>query len=103
IEIEKKNENIQAISAVMAEGADHYQIFKAIQEWLRPYEVADYLHSVDMGPPPDDIVENQTLQRRYATLMNLLYDGYKAGMPFGAADLNSARSLMIGNSRDKLG
>jgi len=103
IEIEKKNDNIQAISTVMAEGADHYEIFKAIQEWLRPYKEADYLRSVGMTQPPDRIVENQTLQRRYVTLLNLLHDGYQAGMPFGAADLNTARSLMIGNSRDKLG
>jgi hypothetical protein len=102
IEMEKKKENIQAISTVMAEGADHYQIFRAIQEWLRPHKPVEYLQAVDMAPPPDGIVENQTLQRRYAMLLDLLYDGYKAGMPAGANDLNNARNLMIGNKHDKI-
>jgi Ferritin-like len=97
----KINDTIQAIRTVMAEGADHYQIFRAIQEWLLPYKDEECLRAT--APPPADIVEKQTLQRRYETLLNLLHDGYKAGMPFGAADLNSARSLMIGNPRDKLG
>jgi hypothetical protein len=97
----KIHDTIQAIRTVMAEGADHYQIFRAIQEWLLPYKDEECLRAT--APPPADIVEKQTLQRRYETLLNLLHDGYKAGMPFGAADLNSARSLMIGNPRDKLG
>ena len=100
---EKINETTQAIRTVMAEGSDHYEIFRSIQEWLRPFEEKDYLRAADMTGPPPGIAENQILQSRYATLLDLLYQGYETGMPMGAADLNTARSMMIGNPRDKLG
>jgi hypothetical protein len=99
---DKIKETTQSIRTVMAEGADHYEIFRSIQEWLRPFEEKDYLRAAAMTGPPPGIAENQTLQSRYATLLDLLYKGYQAGMPMGAADLNTARSLMIGNPSDKL-
>jgi Ferritin-like len=95
-------EDIQAIRTVMTEGENHYRTFRMIKEWLAPYKEKEYLRAAKMHPPPHGIVENQTLQRRYATLLKFLYDGYKAGMPEGASDLNNARNLMIGNSQDKV-
>jgi hypothetical protein len=95
-----KHEDIQAIRTVMAEGDDHYRTFSAIQEWLNPYDEKLYLRAPNMGAPPANNKANVVLQTQYARLLKLLYTGYKAGMPAGAADLNTARNLMIGNDRD---
>jgi Ferritin-like len=95
-------DSIQAIRTVMAEGADHFNTFRAIQEWLRPHKFETYLRAPKMTPPPDGLAENQTLQRRYAMLLDLLYKGYQAGLPAGARDLNNARNMMVGNPHDKV-
>jgi hypothetical protein len=97
IDLEKKDENIQAIRTVMAEGEDHYRTFRSIQEWLKPYldEPGKYLRRRNPTPPPADNKEHRVLQEHYRTLLGLLYDGYKAGMPNGANKLNQARNMMI--------
>jgi hypothetical protein len=94
----ESEEDIQAIRTIMAEGEDHYRTFLAIQEWLSPYDESQYLRGVNMMPPPVNDKAHIDLQNRYATLLNLLYNGYIMGMPDGAPDLNSARSAMIGGN-----
>jgi hypothetical protein len=89
-------DDIQAIRTIMAEGQDHYRRFLAIQEWLSPYDDSRYLRRVNMVPPPGDDKGHIALQKLYAGLLNLLYEGYLMGMPEGAPSLNSARNKMIG-------
>jgi hypothetical protein len=36
------------------------------------------------------------LQTRYVALLGRLYDGYSKGLPLGAADVNAARTAMLG-------
>jgi hypothetical protein len=94
---QRKNEDdIQAIRTIMAEGEDHYRRFLAIQEWLSPYDDSRYLRRVNMAPPPSNDKSHVALQKLYAGLLNLLYEGYLMGMPDGAQKLNSARNKMIG-------
>jgi hypothetical protein len=90
-----KDDDIQAIRTIMAEGEDHYQTFRAIQEWLKPYDEPRYLRAVNMAPPPATSAEHRVLQDRYLALLRLLYTGYDVGMPDGASDLNRARNAMI--------
>jgi hypothetical protein len=85
----------QAIRTVMAEGEDHYETFLAIKEWLHPFEERQYLRSPTMKRPPATDKDHIHLQKRYANVLNHLYDGYSVGMPGGAADLNAARDAMI--------
>jgi len=102
-DLEKKDENIQAIRTVMAEGEDHYRTFRDIQEWLKPYlhDETKYLRRRNLTLPPQGNKANQVLQQHYRTLLDLLYKGYKAGMPNGAENLNQARNLMIAKKADK--
>jgi hypothetical protein len=102
-DLEKKDENIQAIRTIMAEGEDHYRTFRDIQEWLKPYlhDETKYLRRRNLTLPPQGNKANQVLQQNYQMLLELLYKGYKAGMPNGAENLNQARNLMIAKKADK--
>jgi hypothetical protein len=87
--------DIQAIRTVMAEGEDHYRTFRAIREWLAPHQERQYLRGGNPKKAPAGNSANKALQERYRRLLNLLYDGYNAGLPDGALQLNEARNAMI--------
>ena len=55
------------------------------------------------GPPAPPVgnPQHQTVQRRFAGVLDVLYDGYKAGIPVGAGMINTARASMLG--RDGVG
>jgi hypothetical protein len=93
-------EDIQAIRTVMAEGEDHYRTFLAIEEWLKPYldDERKYLRAGTLKEPPPNNQQHKVLQACYLKLLDLLYQGYDKGMPFGAAFLNEARNTMIQES-----
>jgi hypothetical protein len=98
-----REEDVQAIRTVMAEGEDHYRTFLAIQEWLKPYldDERKYLRKGTLKPPPANNPEHMRLQACYRTLLDLLYKGYDKGMPYGAPFLNQARDTMI-QDRDSI-
>jgi hypothetical protein len=93
-------EDVQAIRTVMAEGEDHYRTFLAIEEWLKPYldDERKYLRAGTLKEPPANNQEHKVLQACYLKLLDLLYQGYDKGMPFGASILNEARNTMIQES-----
>ncbi|MDQ4020708.1 MAG: hypothetical protein M3257_03565 [Actinomycetota bacterium] len=82
------------VLAVMAEGADHYRTFRTIQEWLGRHAGTPYLRQVQI--PQDSDPALTTLQQRYEQVLDLLYRGYQAGIPAGAADIAAARAAMLG-------
>jgi hypothetical protein len=102
-----REEEIQAIRTVMAEGEDHYLTFTSIKAWLKPYAEKDYLRALDMKPPPATNANHKTLQDLYLQLLDTLYKAYSSGMPHGApgvnpptgvgsaTTLNAARGMMI--------
>jgi Ferritin-like len=86
----------QAIRTVISEGGDHYQTFKFIREWLgRHAPDTSYLIAPAVPPPPDNAA-HRTLQQRYRELLDLLYRGYKMGLPAGGSTVNEARAAMLG-------
>lgn len=92
---DRKDDVIQPIRTIMGEGEDHYRTFLAIQEWLKPFKVEQYLRGATLKPPPARDSANIALQARYGELLDLLYAGYKAVLPEGASKLVDARSKMI--------
>lgn len=96
-----KEDEIQAIRTVMAEGEDHYLTFITIQEWLKPYAENDYLRALDPPQPPATNERHKKLQGLYLNLLDTLYKSYSLGIPHGAPDpksaqkLNSARNMMV--------
>lgn len=85
----------EAVRSIIAEGEDHFQAFKDMQEWLADYAESDYLHSLSPVPPPAGSAENQELQTAYAALLRSLLTGYKKGRFGGAAEINGARASMV--------
>jgi hypothetical protein len=90
------DEQEQTIRSIMSEGEEHFETFKFIQEWLGAHNPNDYLRSPNLAPPPAGNPLHQTLQQRYRTLLQQLFDGYQQGLPAGAASINAARNLMLG-------
>ena len=88
-------EEVQAIRTIMAEGEDHYRTFRAIQEWLKPHKPREYLRNEKAKRAPKNEPLDQVLQREYLWVLDKLYNGYKAGLPDGALDLNAARNAMV--------
>ena len=79
----------------MSEGADHYQTFLFVQEWLgRHTPETTYLIS-PASPPPANNQAHKTLQDRYRNLLESLYSAYKTGLPAGGMALNAARTAML--------
>src|SRR5258706_2913426 len=74
---DRKDAVIQSIRTIMGEGEDHYRTFLAIQEWLMPFNVEQYLRGATLNPPPARCKENVKLQTRYGELLDDLYAGYK--------------------------
>ena len=86
----------QSIRTIMAEGEDHYQTFRSIQEWLNRHpQESDYLRST-RGPPPSDDADHRKLQTLYAALLDELHRGYSVGGTEGTRDINAARADMLG-------
>jgi Ferritin-like len=85
----------QSIRTIMAEGEDHYQTFRSIQEWLNRHSESDYLRST-RGPPPSDDADHRKLQTLYAALLDELHRGYSVGGTEGTRDINAARADMLG-------
>jgi hypothetical protein len=82
------------VLAVMAEGADHYQTFRTVQEWLGRHAGTPYLRQLQTPPDSDPVLA--TVQQRYEQVLDLLHRGYQAGIPAGAADIAAARTAMLG-------
>jgi hypothetical protein len=86
----------QAIRSIIAEGADHFETFRNIQEWLRTHNEPDYLRSQSPPMPPAGNPENAALQAAYVAVLNNLHIGYKKGRFLGSNEINTARSAMVG-------
>jgi hypothetical protein len=85
---------VQAVRTIMAEGADHWQTFLFVQQWLGRHNPASYLRAVVPADP--GLPAHQTLQTHYVTMLEQLHTGYSKGLPLGAADVNRARAAMLG-------
>ncbi len=84
----------QTIRSIMAEGQDHFETFENIQEWLKPFQPAQYLHQ-NLKAANANNSAYQTLQKQYRNLLDSLYTGYLAGFPKGAHAINGARTSMV--------
>ena len=83
-----------SIRSVMADGAEHYASFLAIQEWLDRHTPAEYLRPLQPAPAGDQ--GQRTLQQRYEAVLDSLFQGYRLGVPNGVARINTARQTMLG-------
>ena len=59
------------------------------------HQERQYLRPGNPKKAPAGNSANRALQERYRRLLNLLYDGYSAGLQDGALPLNQARNAMI--------
>jgi hypothetical protein len=83
------------VGSIRADGAEHYQTFRLIQEWLdRHADQADYL--LTLSDPPATNAQHLALQTRYVNVLTLLASGYANGPVTGGADIRSARAAMLG-------
>lgn len=82
------------VRSIMADGADHFATFTAIQEWLGRHPGTPYL--LPLTTPPASEPALGTLQQRYEQVLDLLHQGYTAGVPAGAAEIATARLVMLG-------
>lgn len=82
------------VAQVMAEGVDHYATFRTVQEWLGRHAGTPYLRT--LTTPPAGAASLAILQQRYETMLGLLHDGYRVGIPAGAAAVAAARAAMLG-------
>jgi hypothetical protein len=86
------------VRTLMSEGLGHFQTFMSVKEWLGRHTPPAYLVAGGPANPPAGNVEHRTLQQRLIGVLSALYDGYKAGIPAGAAPINAARSSMLGQA-----
>jgi Ferritin-like len=89
-------EQIQSVQTLMSEGGDHFQTFLFVREWLGRHVPATYLVAGGPLSPPGGNLQHRTVQQRFVNVLNMLYDGYKAGIPAGAVTINNARVAMLG-------
>ena len=82
------------MAQVMAEGADHYATFTTVQEWLGRHPGTPYLRRLRTPTAGEPALA--TLQQRYETVLGLLHDGYRLGIPAGAGSIAAARATMLG-------
>jgi hypothetical protein len=85
----------QAVRQIIAEGADHYDTFRFISEWLSSHAEPDYVRP-GLSAPQAAEPQNVVLQQRYLSILDRLFTGYSAGPSAGAPDVNAARSAMLG-------
>jgi hypothetical protein len=91
-------EGIQSVQTVMSSHGDLLQTCYHVKLWLnRHTPPATYLVAANLAAPPATNLEHRTLQRRFASLLGMLYVGYKDGFPAGASHINAARSSMLGS------
>lgn len=83
------------VEEIIAEGADHYHSFLALQEWLGRHDETQYLIA-DLATPSPPATVLAELQRRYENVLDHLYTGYQKGIPLGGADIAQARQAMFG-------
>ncbi len=92
-------EQIQSVRTLMSEGGDHFQTFMFVKEWLgRHTPPSTYLVNNGPGEPPNGSPEHLALQQRFVGVLTALHDGYRAGIPAGASEINAARGLMLGQA-----
>jgi hypothetical protein len=91
---DRRETQAATVAQVMAEGADHYVTFLAVQEWLNRHAGTPYLLNLQVPAAGDAALA--TLQQRYEDVLGHLYDGYAVGMPAGAAAVAAARTAMLG-------
>lgn len=96
LELVGNDRSEQSIRRVLTEGEDHQKVFMAIQEWLRPHAVSQYLRSPSLTAPPPGHVDHAVLQTRYRAVLEGLHAGYSQTTVAGAPDVNAARDAMIG-------
>lgn len=84
-----------AIALIMAEGAEHYDTFTYVEEWLREHAETDYLIPAQVPLPTNAL--HQRLQQRYVALLDMIHGGYAAGLPAGAPQIAAARLAMLGD------
>jgi hypothetical protein len=84
-----------SIRSVMADGAEHYASFLAIQEWLDRHDPVQYLRPLRPAPAADQGL--RTLQQRYEQVLDNLFQGYRLGVPSGTSRINTARQTMLGS------
>lgn len=82
-----------AVATIMTEGAEHFETFSFIQEWLRPHAEAAYLIQVQDPNPANQL--HQDLQGRYLALLDNLFIAYELGIPAGAERIATARAAML--------
>ncbi|MGH8904881.1 MAG: ferritin-like domain-containing protein [Egibacteraceae bacterium] len=82
------------VRSIIADGADHFATFTAIQEWLGRHPGTPYL--LTLATPPTTEPALGILQQRYEQVLGLLHRGYTAGVPAGAPDIATARLAMLG-------
>jgi Ferritin-like len=90
------SEQQSTLRVVMAEGEEHWRTFRFVADWLGRHAEADYLRAPNLPPPPPTHPAHVTLQQRYLTLLDNLYNAYAMGLPAGALLLNATRSSMLG-------
>jgi hypothetical protein len=94
VERDRRHEQEQQIRTIMAEGADHYQTFLFIREWLGRHQENDFLRATE--PPRDGDAGHRAMQQAYVTLLETLHLGYSRGVPLGGPNINDARNQMLG-------
>jgi hypothetical protein len=82
------------VRSIMADGADHFATFTAIQEWLGRHPGTPYL--LPLVTPPTAEPALAAVQQRYEQVLGLLHHGYTTGVPAGAPDIATARMAMLG-------
>jgi len=92
LELYGKEEQEQTVRSIMAEGEDHFEAFLFIQEWLKPHDPSAYLIP---GAIETSSEAHKRLQSVYLEVLQHLYDGYLAGLPAGANNINTARTKMV--------
>lgn len=88
-------EEEQSVRSIIAEGEDHFQTFRFIQEWLGRHQPAEYLLGLNLAPPPPTDARHRTLQQIFFGILQSLDDGYRKGLPAGATNINGARESMV--------
>jgi hypothetical protein len=85
-----------AIALVIAEGNEHFETLSYIQEWLSGHAEDDYL--IVTQQPESGNPLHQTLQQRYAGLLDLLHRAYASGVLAGAPLIAEARAEMLSDT-----
>ncbi len=98
LERDGTHEQRQTVRSIMAEGEDHFETFRFIQEWLGNHDPGDYLRRLNLAVPPPINAQHTVLQQRYKALLEELFNGYRLGVPAGSTEINAARNSMLGVS-----